>query len=581
MKPIDDLPLGAFAGKRRTFFRVFAPNVSRLTVRFGSRLEGRLEATEVLPGFFEAAIGRNLHGQTYALAVETKVRGDWTDEEEWAVLDPYALATAGPIGPGIIFDRRLLPRPATWPGCERWSDQIILEGHLVDLMGLAGRPVTYRSFADWIREPDNYPSDLGVTALELQPLAEMEESTEIYAWGYMPTAYFAPTHRYGSGGAAVVRDFAFLVDSCHRRGLGVILDVVYNHMSNKNSLRILGGDYFFRRGEDGRLTNYSGCGNDLRTEAPMARKLILDSLRYWLLVYGLDGFRFDLAELIDLETLCLIEVELKKIRPSVLLIAEPWSFRGHSALALRETGWSAWNDDFRNFVMAYLRGDGGADGLRYFLAGSTGHRCRFPTQTVNYTASHDDRTWIDGLTERPNFDGTEPTGLDLRRTRLMFAILFMSLGMPMIAEGQDFCHSKGGVTNSYRDGNLNRLGAGRLSRFASLHDYVKSWIAFRRSDSGRPLRHEAVPPPEFFRFISASDSNRALAVLYDGAGNGALLFCINPENREVHFDYGALAGQNFRLLATESDFLATPGGTLLDSARVLPSLSCRLFLRPG
>lgn len=583
MDPINDLPLGAFAGPSRTFFRIFAPNAARLTVRFGPTLamEESLEATEVIPGFFEAAVARNLAGQYYAFSLKPRVRGDWRADDEAAVLDPYALATAGPFGPGLIFDRRTLPRPEQRP-VGLWSDQILLEGHLADLLGLADRPASYSNFTSWLAEPKNYLTDLGVTALELQPLTEMEEPAGDYAWGYMPTAYFAPTHRYADGASpsSSVAEFARLVEGCHRRGLNLVLDVVYNHMSNRNSLRILGGDYFFRRGADGQLTNHSGCGNDFRTEAPMARKLIIDSLRHWVEVYGVDGFRFDLAELIDLETLRLIEDELKKNKPSLLLIAEPWSFHGHNALALRETGWSAWNDDFRNYVMAYLRRGEGADGLRYFLAGSTAHRTRFPTQTVNYTACHDDRTWIDGLTEVANFDGSRPTDRDIRRTRLMFAILFMALGIPMVAEGQDFCHSKGGQSNTYRSGHLNRLGRDRLIHFGDLHAYVRRWIAFRRSAMGRLLRHETVPPSDFFHFIPSTDSQRALAVLYNASGEDQLLFCINPEDCDVHFDYGLLADRGFRLQATEADFFGLPGERL-SSETFLPPLSCRLFVRGG
>jgi hypothetical protein len=196
---------------------------------------------------------------------------------------------------------------------------------------------------------------------------------------------------------------------------------------------------------EGQLTNWSGCGNDLRCSSAMTRRLIIDSLVHFVTYYGVDGFRFDLAELIGVDVLREIERALKAVKPDAILIAEPWSFRGHIAAALRDTGFASWNDGYRNFLRDYVRGNGGRDSAAYFLRGSPWHFARWPAQTVNYTESHDDHTWIDVITENADFQGMTPTARDIRRTHLMIAFLMASIGVPMLAAGQDFLRSKGGV----------------------------------------------------------------------------------------------------------------------------------------
>src|SRR5690606_15958679 len=195
--------------------------------------------------------------------------------------------------------------------------------------------------------------------------------------------------------ASQVRELQEMVEAFHRNGIAVILDVVYNHVGEPNHLFRIDKLYYFETNGDGSLTNWSGCGNDLRPGAAMSRRLVIDSLVHLVTMYGVDGFRFDLAELLGVELLREIEVALKRVRPDIILIAEPWSFRGHIAGALRDTGYTSWNDGYRNFLRDYVRGSGARDAAAYFLRGSPWHFARWPAQTVNYTESHDDRTWID------------------------------------------------------------------------------------------------------------------------------------------------------------------------------------------
>src|SRR5690606_12806354 len=133
--------------------------------------------------------------------------------------------------------------------------------------------------------------------------------------------------------------------------------------------------------------------------------------------------------LLGVETLLEIERRLKEVKPGIVLIAEPWSFRGHIVQQLRETGFSSWNDGFRDFAARFVRGHGSHEAIRYFLAGSPGSFASWPAQTVNYTESHDDRAWIDVITEHPGNDGFSPTENDRRRTHLMATFLFSAIGI--------------------------------------------------------------------------------------------------------------------------------------------------------
>lgn len=601
MKPNDprydtlfyDVPLGSYPSEERTFFRVFAPNAKRLWVRYGrdEKLRHRLRATEVLPGLWEAFLPENLNGQFYAYGILPEQNYDFQPEDLQAILDPYALACLSARGPGIIVDRSTLPSHHSLHSASHWQDLVILEGHLRDLLGLdsrriPGKRVTYNDFIQWLNQEGNYLQSLHLNALEMQPLQEFDSIHDgDYHWGYMTVNFFSPTRAYASDSrrASQVEEFAHLVRACHGRGINFILDVVYNHVGEPNHLRFLGGNYFFRTNADGSLSNVTGVGNDFRSEAPMGRKLILDSLKYWIRTFDVDGFRFDLAERIDPETLRLIEAELKTVKPSVVLIAEPWSFGGHNALALRETGWSCWNDDYREFVKKYVRGDGNREGLRYFLAGCLSHLTRFPAQTINYVASHDDRTWIDSITENPHFNGMNPTENDIARTRMMFSILFMSLGIPMFAEGGDFLRSKHGINNTYRDGERNRLMPVRRRRFIKMHEFVASWIVFRRSDLGKILRPFDAPSEGFWQYFDPVENSSAMGILYNADGSAGriqLLFLLNPGLLPVHLPLDSLRSRNeFHLHCDgKSCHREDRPGELSEKHQLAP-LCCELWLR--
>jgi pullulanase len=597
-----DLPMGALVHGRSTLFRLFAPRAESVTLH-ACRDHGDRAAASAFSlarrgdhhgasGVWEVELDRNLHGWFYWYTIELMEERTGRIVSRTDVLDPYALATVDRTGPGIILDREWIGRGDAEFRTPAWQDLVIAEAHVRDLVAKApvdlppGERLGFEGLAKWVESPDFYLHQLGVNCVELQPIQEFDNRTpEEYHWGYMTNAYFAPESSYSLAPAEAsgVRELQRLVKAFHARGMAVLLDVVYNHVGEPAHLMSIDKLYYFEQDASGALANWSGCGNDLRASAAMAKRLIIDSCTHMIEAYGVDGFRFDLAELIGVEVLCEIEAALKKVKPSVILIAEPWSFRGHIAGVLRDTGWASWNDGYRNFVRDYVRGGGLAERMEYFLRGSPWYFAKWPAQTVNYTESHDDRTWIDSITENNGFDGTNPTRTDVRRTHLMAALLFMSVGIPMIASGQDFLRSKGGMNNSYLRGDLNALDYHRLFRNSGTHAYFADWIAFRRSARGRLLRHFSRPSEGYFNFIHSGGSAFAVVVNADQSkGSERLLFAVNPALGDAVVPLGDVAGWGtWRQIADHERFIGPSGRGVAQPVTAnleIPALGCGLWV---
>ena len=602
------LELGAMVRGSETVFRIFAPRAKTVTLRVCRELGeipkakyfslARRGDADGAAGVWEVSLDQNLHGWLYWYSIDgvRESPGPNGFNPSMRVLDPYAFATVGRDGPGIVLDRRWIGRGDRGFKTPGWQDLVIAEAHVRDLAAHApvkATPEERRGFTGlrkWVESPDFYLHHLGVNCVELQPLHEFDNlTTEEYHWGYMTNSFFAPESSYSLAPeqASGVRELQELVAAFHQRGMAVVLDVVFNHVGMPAHLMFIDRLYYFEQDLTGTLTNGSGCGNDLRARSAMARRLIIDSCVHMIAAYGIDGFRFDLAELIGLEVLREIEAALKRVKPDVILIAEPWSFRGHIAGALRDTGWASWNDGYRDFVRGYVRGNGSSERMEYFLRGSPWYFAKWPAQTVNYTESHDDRTWIDVITENPGGDGFVPTANDRRRTHLMAALLFMSHGIPMISAGQDFLRSKHGVNNTYQRGDLNAIDYRRMYRYLSTHAYFADWIAFRRGHLGRLLRQWTRPGEGFFRFVHGKDSP-ALAVIYNAdfsQGPARLLFAVNPIPSDVTIAIGeeiagAASGGWDQLADHERFYFSDAHGAAMpvEPELFLPGLSCGLWL---
>ena len=599
----SDLAMGTEVGHARTRFRLFAPRAKTVTVGLSPTFPAT-ESTEILvalerrqddhgrAGVWEATFPRDLHGWFYWYHIDGPNDPWGLFEPERRVLDPYAIASVSREGPGVLLNQSKIAIESDGFVTPAWQDLVICEAHVRDLVAHAPiklSPEERRGFsglAKWVRSPEFYLKRLGVNCVELQPVQEFDnQSVEEYHWGYMTNNYFAPESTYAlePAKASGVAEFQDVVRAFHEQGIAVVLDVVYNHVGVPGHLMFIDKLYYFEVEAEGELSNWSGCGNDLRARSAMAQRLIIDSCTHLIKTYGVDGFRFDLAELLTFEVLVEIERALKTVKPDVVLIAEPWSFRGHLAGELSATGWASWNDGYRRFAREFLRGGSTREAFEYFLKGSPWYFAKWPAQTVNYVESHDDRTWIDEITERPDGNGHSPTPNDRRRTHLMAALLFSSVGIPMISAGQDFLRSKHGVNNTYQRGDLNALNYLRQARYPGSHSYFADWIAFRLSAAGRLMRHYTRATEGFFAFWFAENSTAA-AVLYNAdlsQGTDQLLLAINPtaHDADVSID-PATAERSWVRVADHEHFprserLLPPAP--LPEAIWVPALGCGLW----
>jgi pullulanase/glycogen debranching enzyme len=595
----SSLPLGAIVDGTDTVFRLFAPRATKVNLFLFKNPDGPegdpipLELSDDL--VWEAQVEGNRHGWFYHYSVEAQE----TDEigyfdPEFRIPDPYARAVCGPLGPSIVTEDSVFQSEPDGFKPPHWHDLVIAEAHVRDLT--ANAPVEmseeerlgFRGLKKWIDDTSFYLKALGVNAVELQPVHEFDTlDRKQYAWGYMPVNYFSPASQYCDDPARLdqISEFREVVRSFHAKGMAVILDVVYNHFGEPNFLQYLDREYYFLLTKDGHYENHSGCGNTLDANTPMVRRLIRDSLIHWITAYGVDGFRFDLGELLGKETLAWLEGELKRVKPEIILIAEPWSFRGHIAVELRDTGFASWNDGYREYMREYVTLHTDAGRLPYFMQGSAPDWSRFPAQTVNYVESHDDRCWIDKITENGSHDGHRPTATDRRRTHLMLGIHMMSLGIPMLSSGMDMLKSKGGTNNTYLRGDLNAIPYSRMTEYPGTVEYFRRWVAFRLGSLGRYLRLDGFPGSDYFM---TSQQGNLFGMIYNANrshGPERLLFVVNPgyEFGELRFPEQEL-GQFVQLADSErwgDPELGDPCHERAGEKILLPPMSCGLFVQRG
>ena len=362
----------------------------------------------------------------------------------------------------------------------------------------------------------NYLKRLGVRYVQLMPIFDfgsVDESrplTRQYNWGYDPTNYNVPEGSYSTDparGEVRVRECKQMIQALHAAGIGVVMDVVYNHMyRSDNVLNRAVPLYYFRQNEDGSLSNGSGCGNEFASERPMARKYFLDSVLYWAQEYHIDGFRFDLMGLYDVETMNLLRAELDKLPGGrdILMYGEPWQ-GGSSALhryeanknnlAMLNDRIGIFCDDTRDAIKGgcfNAREPGyveGRPGSFWDIGGAVAAWCRSdkfpphtPGQIVSYVSAHDNFTLWDKLLlvryERPEFGAVDRAAL--AQNRLAAGIYLTCMGLPFWQAGEEFARTKKGVGNSYRSSPaLNRLDWNRAEQYHALVDYYRGLLALR------------------------------------------------------------------------------------------------------
>jgi pullulanase len=565
--------MGVIQTEEETYFRLFAPNAEKVSlVLFNSPEEEKGETHNMSKddnGVWEAILTGGYTGKFYNFSVEHD------GSEPVLCLDPYAKAVVTyndywSPRKGIIIEDKYDWEGDSWIQRD-WRDLIIYEMHIKDMTAHpssgASSPGTYKGLTEkGIAGGLDYIKSLGVNTVELLPAQEFanieipynqqsrgRENTwnpyERNHWGYMTAAFFAPEsyyadnklemNKWGSSNGAEVKEFKNMVKAFHKEGIAVVMDVVYNHISEYEfgNFKEIDKEYYFRLDEKGNYIAESYCGNDFKTENPMARRLIVESVLYWMKEYHIDGFRFDLGKLIDWETIEEIIYQARKINPDVIIVCEPWG-GGYDPAGFSLRGWGSWNDQIRNgikgenpnnghgWIFGKWYGNNDPGRIKSYVNGTLVQDkyglFQKKEHSVNYLESHDGYTLGDfirvGLkdvktdTVISNLnEHIKLTPLQLKLNKLAALFLFTSQGITMIHSGQEYARSKvipGNVEaedehkgmldhNSYnKDNEVNYINYEHAGMNSDLVDYYKGLIKLRSTYNS--FRHAAYNEINFF-----------------------------------------------------------------------------------
>jgi len=373
---------------------------------------------------------------------------------------------------------------------------------------------------------------LGVNAVHILPsfdYASVDETkldTPQYNWGYDPKNYNVPEGSYSTdpyNPVTRIKEFKQMVQALHKAGIRVILDVVYNHTFNidHSNFQLTYPDMYYRKTADGKYSDGSGCGNETASEKPLMREFMLESVKYWIDEYHIDGFRFDLMGVHDIETMQQIRAEVNKIDPSIYIYGEGWS-AGSCAypvdkLAMKANaqqlkGIAAFSDDMRDALRGPFSDDhkgallagipGEEESLKFGIVGGIAHPqvdmtkvnydkkpwTNNPTEQISYVSCHDDMCLVDrlkasipSLTDK-NIPEKERTAELIRIDQLAQTAVFTSQGVPFILSGEEMLRDKKGVHNSYNSpDSINHLDWNNLQRYPQLFTYYKNLIQLRKN----------------------------------------------------------------------------------------------------
>src|SRR6476619_2641392 len=519
-------------------------------------------------------------GQVYAYRAHGPYdpdRGLWFDPEKM-LLDPYGLAVAVPKA----YDRSAAARPGDnlavamksvvadpdrydWQGdlplARPFVETVIYEMHVRGFTAhpSSGVAIDKRGTYAGVSEKIPYLKDLGVTAVELLPVFQFDAQDcppgKTNYWGYAPVSFFAPHQAYSSqeSSLAVLDEFRDMVKALHRAGLEVILDVVFNHTTEGGRTgptlcyRGLANDtYYILERDKSRYADYTGCGNTLNANQSIVRRLIQDSLRYWVSQMHVDGFRFDLASILSRDEEgrvlpnppVLWDIESDPLLAGTKLIAEAWDAAGlYQVGSFIGDRWQEWNGRFRDDVRRFLKGDNGSvSGVAARILGSPdiyGHKEREAEQSINFVTCHDGFTLNDLVSyDRKHNDAngendrdgandnlswncgvegpTDDPGVEKLRNRQVknfLTVTMLSVGMPMLLMGDEVRRTQGGNNNAYcQDNETSWFDWTLLAKHADVHRFT------RLLNARRVLRD---PEPERQR-ISLNQLLRGVNLVWHG-----------------------------------------------------------------
>ncbi|MDE7426643.1 MAG: type I pullulanase [Muribaculaceae bacterium] len=531
-----------------THFAVWSPEATEAEVLlYNTDRNGKpfttLPMTQGADKVWRASVSEQLYGKFYTFRL--KVNGKWLDETPGI----YAKA-AGTNGQRAAIIDFSTTNPEGWekdsnPFKGNINDAVIYEMHHRDFSihpssGIAHKgkflaltePYTTNSHGD--KTGIDHLKELGVTHIHILPSYDYNSVDEAnlpaneYNWGYDPWNYNVPEGSYSTdpaNPATRVKEMKEMVKSLHDQGIAVIMDVVYNHTANNDNsnFSLTAPGYFYRHREDGSYSDASGCGNETASERQMMRDYIINSVKYWAKEYHIDGFRFDLMAIHDIETMNQVAAALKEIDPNIFVYGEGWT-AGDSPLpvekrALKENvskmeGIAVFSDDIRDAVKGHYsnaqdRGfatgkPGNEETVKIGIVASTAHpqvdyskgnNSKFayatsPLQIINYVSCHDDLTLTDKLAK--SMEGSTEAERQ-RAARLAQTIVFTSQGTPFMFAGEEVFRDKKGVHNSYKSpDSINAINWELKNINSDQFNYYKNLIRLRRE-------HPA------FRMTSAQD----------------------------------------------------------------------------
>lgn len=578
--------LGAVYSPKMTRFKVWAPEAESVKLNLYKQGEG--------DNLIEQHIMKKSANGTYVFEKQGDCNGIYytytvvNHGKEQEAVDPYTKAAGVNGQRGMVINlEKTNPQGFELDGYrnpEHITDAIIYEGSVRDFTMDESSGVFHNGKFLGLTEANttnhfgeatalDYISGLGVTHVQILPAFDFETVDEKnqkaqYNWGYDPDNYNVPEGSYAVSpydGAVRIQEMKQMVLALHSRGIGVIMDVVFNHTyrrDDSNLQKIVPG-YYYRSDETG-YTDGSGCGNEVASDRPMVQKLIVDSLIYWAKEYHIDGFRFDLMGVLDIDTMNVIAERLKEIRPDIYLYGEGWNGgpsslaeekRAFKASAKKMSGIGMFNDDIRDTIKGSVFYDdhlgfvnGGThleNALRYGITGAVAHPqvdydaygskpwAKEPGQSINYVSCHDNYTLWDKLSVScPEASEEKKKAMN----RLCAAIVFTSQGVPFIQAGEEFLRSKplpekkGFAENSYNmPDEVNSIKWDNIHEYPDMIAYYKGLMELRKAHPVFRMQSEAEMTQNLC-FLSDTPEN-VVAYLLKGKGADD-----TPENILVIFN---------------------------------------------
>ena len=516
----------SYSPKATTFSLVTAPEVKKVNVLISDADNNEAQLVKSMKrvgaGKWQLTVKNDLKGKYYLFGVYNNAQPDLT---------PGVFAKAVGVNGqrGAIIDLKDTD-PEGWsedkrPELRNPVDLVIYEMHHRDFSIDYSSGIKNKGKFLALTEPKaiEHLKRLGVNAIHILPsfdYASVDESQPDkpqYNWGYDPLNYNVPEGSYSTNAAdpkARIKEFKQMVQALHKAGIRVILDVVYNHTFNidgSNFQKTYPG-YYFRQRPDGTYSDGSGCGNETASEKPLMREFMVESVKYWVNEYHIDGFRFDLMGVHDIETMNLIRAELNKIDPSIYVYGEGWSAGScaypQEKLAMKANarqlnGIGAFSDEMRDALRGPFSDDkkGGflagmpncEESIKFGIAGAIDHPqvdmtkvnyskaawTNEPSQMIAYVSCHDDMCLTDRLRATvPNISDDELIRLDL----LAQTAVLTSQGVPFLLSGEEMLRDKKGEHNSFRSpDSINRFDWNNLKRYPQVFDYYSKLIALRKA----------------------------------------------------------------------------------------------------